>query len=807
MMASCERLLAAAGSRPRIGKSTTDRPYFMNFTASMLPLTMLAVLAIVITSYFGAGAAGQESRSTQFQPSSIQFQLSGEAAPSSAPDSFPPAAQSPAAQPPTTQPPRPAEAPAAPTKQPEKPANADKPPSDSKAPPTGEKTPPAEAPPAPASAAEQVTRLQQAVQDDISQIAALRAELSNPESEYAQAEAAFLEVNKQVETLSAELNDPTTLNTNRVLELQEKLEEIKERHLLSRQRFDLAIETRRTIHDQIAALEDKLRQDQAALAKFNGTSQNGSSNGNAAGTSDAPMQSPNDAPPNGTSAPPTNTDGASGSGTTNSSNSSTNGSGAAPASPTDLTTPPASDPSLVPILRPSTKAPSKEVIEAEDEAKQLKRLADDAELEVKTIADRIAAIDRSIELENRQLVASRKRSDLAYQAAQAIEREKEKMRMAGATETELMEIRSQREKAEDHFQAARLEAASRIDRLNELQEQRAQLQKEEIAAIQAARLKQEEAAVAEYNVSSLKNPFSPQNLLQWLLDHGPKIGIILVSMLGLRWLLTLTKQRIVQLIAHRGARGTQHEREDRARTLVGVFHNAASGAIVLVGTLMIFEEVGVAVAPLMGGAAVVGLAVAFGAQNLIRDYFYGFVILLENQYKINDVLKIGEIAGQVEQITLRMTVLRDLEGNVHFIPNGKIDSVTNMTHGWARAVLDIPISYEENTDRIMDLVMEIAGDLRKDPEYAWQILDNPEMLGVEAFGDSSVTIKFFIKTRPLSKHPVRRELLRRIKRKFDELGVEIPFQQQVVHYRQEKTASAGDEDSPASPNWPHKKMA
>ncbi|MGC4007206.1 MAG: mechanosensitive ion channel [Pirellulales bacterium] len=162
----------------------------------------------------------------------------------------------------------------------------------------------------------------------------------------------------------------------------------------------------------------------------------------------------------------------------------------------------------------------------------------------------------------------------------------------------------------------------------------------------------------------------------------------------------------------RGARGSREEREDRAKTLLGVFHNAVSVTIVIGGTLMICEEVGIAAGPLMGGAAVFGLAVAFGAQNLIRDYFHGFVILLENQYKLNDTLRIGDISGQVEQITLRMTVLRDQEGNVHFIPNGKIDSVTNMTHGWSRTVLDVVVNYDEDPDHVIAVLRDVSAELR-----------------------------------------------------------------------------------------------
>src|SRR5262249_36119678 len=158
-----------------------------------------------------------------------------------------------------------------------------------------------------------------------------------------------------------------------------------------------------------------------------------------------------------------------------------------------------------------------------------------------------------------------------------------------------------------------------------------------------------------------------------------RIGAVIGLMLLVRWMVQLFGRRVVLVVAARGARGSGEEQLDRAHTLVGVFQNAASIAIVVGGVLMILQESGVPVAPLLGGAAVLGLAAAFGAQNLIRDYFQGFMILLESQYKLKDVVRINNLSGQVESITLRMTALRDMKGHLHFIPNGEIKAVTNMT--------------------------------------------------------------------------------------------------------------------------------
>jgi small conductance mechanosensitive channel len=166
---------------------------------------------------------------------------------------------------------------------------------------------------------------------------------------------------------------------------------------------------------------------------------------------------------------------------------------------------------------------------------------------------------------------------------------------------------------------------------------------------------------------------------------------------------------------------------------------------------------------------------------LIKDYFTGFMVLLEQQYIINDVIRIGDITGQVERITLRMTVLRDLEGRVHFVPHGQIEKVTNLTHGWSRAVFDISVAYKEDVDRCIDLLRHLAVELSRDPRYGTMILEEPQMLGVDALGDCGVTIKFCLKTRPLRQWEVKRELLRRIKNRFDQLGIEIPYPQRTLH--------------------------
>jgi len=185
------------------------------------------------------------------------------------------------------------------------------------------------------------------------------------------------------------------------------------------------------------------------------------------------------------------------------------------------------------------------------------------------------------------------------------------------------------------------------------------------------------------------------------------------------------------------------------------------------------KEAGVDLRTVLGGAAILSLAVAFGAQNLMRDYFTGFVILLEKQFELGDLVTIAGITGVVESVNMRATMLRDLEGRVHFVPNGEIKSVTNRTYHWGRAVLEIPVSYRENVDRVMETLHEVAREVRKDPKYAEWITEDPVMLGVQEFAADGVVIKLMMKTLPEEMFVVRRELLRRVKNKFDEVGIGI----------------------------------
>jgi small conductance mechanosensitive channel len=434
-----------------------------------------------------------------------------------------------------------------------------------------------------------------------------------------------------------------------------------------------------------------------------------------------------------------------------------------------------------------------ELMKAEAEAKQKEEEAEEAQEEAQELAARIADLQKIIAQEQRGLALARKQADLAMVTQRALEDELQKKQSEGGAADELQELRQGIADAKQRYTDARAEVTDSTDRLNDNRSELANLQQQQIIALQEAEQKRLEAETAQVAVEELRNPFAPRNMLKWLIDHGPKVVMYLIAMIVLLQSTKIFSHRIIKLMVVGAGRGTALERENRAQTLVGVFHNAASITVIIGGMLMMLDEMGAKVSVLLGGVAVIGLAVAFGAQNLMKDYFYGFVMLLENQYMINDIVKIGELTGQVERITLRMTVLRDLNGVVHFIPNGQINCLSNETHGWSRALIEIGVAYKENVDHVIGVLTEIARDLRGDLTFGPMLLDDPSPPGVQELADSAVMIRFHIKTAPSRHFEVRRELLRRIKNRFDELGIEIPFPHRTVYHRHEAESATLNE--------------
>lgn len=266
----------------------------------------------------------------------------------------------------------------------------------------------------------------------------------------------------------------------------------------------------------------------------------------------------------------------------------------------------------------------------------------------------------------------------------------------------------------------------------------------------------------------------------WMVASGLRILVMALVLWTFLAVVRSIGRRIITFVED-GDPTTKNEREKRAETLVRILNGAAKVVALLVLIYVVLRELGVNVTPLLAGAGIAGIAIGFGAQSIVKDLFTGFFILLENQYRVGDVVKIGQVSGLVEEINLRTTVLRDLEGVKHIIPNGNVQTVSNMTFAWSRAVIDVGVSYDADLDRAMAVMRETAARLRADPAFAGRIIEDAEVLGVESFGDSAVHLRMLVKTQPLAQWTIARELRKRLKEAFDREGIVIPFPQRVVH--------------------------
>ncbi len=284
--------------------------------------------------------------------------------------------------------------------------------------------------------------------------------------------------------------------------------------------------------------------------------------------------------------------------------------------------------------------------------------------------------------------------------------------------------------------------------------------------------------------------------VDWARWSGPALAALrIVLIVAAAWIAIAVLQRMVRTVRIRVAtRMGGVDAARRAETLGRVIRYLIAMVISAVAVMLVLAEVGVSLAPILGAAGVVGLAIGFGAQSLVKDYFTGFFILFEDQIRTGDVVKIADIGGLVEDITLRHVRLRDYDGNVHFVPNGLITTVTNMSRLYAQAVIDVGVAYRENVDDVIAVMRKVGRQLRADEAFAPKILDELEIAGVERFDDSAVVLRCRFKVAPLEQWNVRREYLRRIKAAFDDCGIEIPFPHLTLY------AGAGkDGDAPALP--------
>lgn len=398
--------------------------------------------------------------------------------------------------------------------------------------------------------------------------------------------------------------------------------------------------------------------------------------------------------------------------------------------------------------------------EAKKKEQKLEEVAAEAEKALLE-AEKIAAEKETLE----------KEAELKTEAAQVTKEELEILKKETKFGKKDPELREKIKGLETEYAALQKEAQT-------LKQQLALKEKKEKLAVKKASLAESKAKNLAQNVELLDQMRRAQK--GFLAKTVTAIIIILVGLL-LYLVIGKAYRKFQQLITKEGVI-RESDSTLRFKTLLQLAYWVGTIVLFLAILYMVLNEFGVNVAPLLAGMGIVGLAFGFGGQYLIRDIISGIFVLFEDQFHVNDVVKIGDLAGLVQKINLRVTVLRDLEGRVIFIPNGEIKSVINYTKEWSRALFDIGVAYKENVDHVMDVIKQLGKEMREDPYYSKLILNDLEMLGVDSFGDSEVTIKFMIQTLPIKQWEVSREFRRRLKNRFDELGIEIPFPHRTLYW-------------------------
>jgi len=273
---------------------------------------------------------------------------------------------------------------------------------------------------------------------------------------------------------------------------------------------------------------------------------------------------------------------------------------------------------------------------------------------------------------------------------------------------------------------------------------------------------------------------------QWLLANGPRLAFILILVFVLYKLARYLPGKILKGMK----RSLDEEGLKRAETLSGIMSLTFSIAVLGIGAMVVLGELGVSMGPIIASAGILGLAIGFGAQNLVQDLISGFFFLLEDQIRVGDVVETAGKSGLVEQVTLRMIILRDLAGNVHYVRNGKVDIVTNMSKEYSRYVFDIRVAYREDLDEVMDQIRRVDEDMRQDQEFGPNILSPIEILGVNELSESGVVVRARTTTKPVMQWYVGREFNKRLKQRFDEMGIEIPYPHRIVAFDRDRQDQA-----------------
>jgi small-conductance mechanosensitive channel len=299
-------------------------------------------------------------------------------------------------------------------------------------------------------------------------------------------------------------------------------------------------------------------------------------------------------------------------------------------------------------------------------------------------------------------------------------------------------------------------------------------------------------------------------LMAGVVGTGLLILVVVIGAAILRWVLLRAIRRTVERVEAEGPRRSgridlfeptdpisRERKVQRAKAIGSILKAIVSIVVWTAAAFVVLGTIGVNITGLVAGAGIVGIAIGFGAQTLVQDFVSGLFMIAEDQYGVGDVIDMGEATGVVEAVGLRTTRLRAVDGTVWHVRNGEVVRVGNMSQGWSRAVLDVSVGYGEDLTRVMETLKELGSDMRQDPDWGDKFLDEPEVWGVEALAADGITERMIIKTVPLEQWVVAREMRRRIKYRFDSLGIEIPFPQRTVWMRTEGPGSDADADTEA----------
>lgn len=278
------------------------------------------------------------------------------------------------------------------------------------------------------------------------------------------------------------------------------------------------------------------------------------------------------------------------------------------------------------------------------------------------------------------------------------------------------------------------------------------------------------------------------NLQEWVINELPGVIIIILLLMVLFRVVSFSLKRLKRTLITRSQKSEKDdasEVEKRINTLVGIIKGVIKIVLWVTFLMIILKKFNVDIGPILASAGIIGVAVGFGSQELVRDFISGFFILLENQIRTGDVAVINGTGGLVEKIEMRTITLRDFSGVVHIFQNGKINTLSNMTKEWSAMVFDIGVAYKENVDTVMEVMREVGDSMQSDENYKDAILEPIEIFGLDQFGDSALVIKARIKTKPIQQWTIGREYRKRLKVAFDKQNIEIPFPHTTVYWGEE----------------------